>query len=141
MLNALGCKIFCGTISATVVRIIPTVPELAPAKHLAVIAHAKDVEKPNSREADMVHSKPKRRTGLRPNLSDELPHAIPVRHWLREKAAAVMPAYKKCKYTFYQIVRIERSRELTHLATWFFGTLKLSIISGYAWHQLHIWHG
>ena len=66
-LKALGCRTFCGTISATVVRMIPTVPLLMPASALAVIAQASEREKPHNREVHIVQHKPSMIAGLRPN--------------------------------------------------------------------------
>ena len=109
ILKALGWSSLKGTISATVVLMIPTFPLLIPANDLATMAHARFREKPKKRLAVMVHNMPSMMTGFRPNLSEALPHAIPVKHWLREKVAERRPA---------------------HFATSFLGTLKLSIISG-----------
>jgi hypothetical protein len=108
-LKALGCSSLCGTISATVVRMMPTLPFPRPAKALATTAHGSDVEKPKRMLVVMVHIKPARMAGLRPNRSDIRPQMTPVRHWLREKTAEVMPA---------------------QYATLVLGTSKLSIISG-----------
>ena len=47
--KAFGCSSLYGTISATVVRRIPTLPLLAPAKLRATMVQANDLEKPNSR--------------------------------------------------------------------------------------------
>ena len=71
---------------------IPTVPLLAPAMDLAVIAQGRDLENPNNTQADMVQLSPRRMAGLRPTRSDARPHGIPVRHWLNENAADVKPA-------------------------------------------------
>lgn len=48
---------------------------------------------PQSRLAIMVHVKPIRMVGLRPNLSEALPQRTAVRHWEREKTPEVMPAH------------------------------------------------
>ena len=102
ILKARGCRDFSGTISATVVRIIPTVPLLAPARDLAMIAQAKDFENPNKIHAVMVQPNPTSMTGFRPKWSDARPHGMPVRHWLNENTAEVMPAWldKQIPVTF-----------------------------------------
>ena len=79
-LKARGCKTFCGTISATVVRIIPTVPLLAPAKALAAIAHARERENPNRSDAHIVQNNPIKMIGFRPNRSEARPQAMAVIH-------------------------------------------------------------
>ena len=107
--NALGCNSFWGTNSATAVLITPTFPFTEPDKPRATIAHARDRERPKNRLASIVQSKPTRITGFRPNRSEARPQKRPVSAWLKEKTADVIPA---------------------HLATLFFGTSKLSIISG-----------
>ena len=107
--NALGCSSFQGTISATLVLIMPTFPFPAPARDLATTAHGKERESPNRRLVSIVQVIPARITGFRPKRSDARPQAMPVAAWLREKTADVIPA---------------------HLATLFLGTPKLSIISG-----------
>ncbi len=107
--NALGCSSFQGTISATVVLMIPTFPLPAPARHLATIAQDKERESPNRTLVSIVQTMPAKITGFRPKRSDARPQAIPVTAWLKEKTAEVIPA---------------------HLATLFLGTPKLSIIWG-----------
>jgi hypothetical protein len=108
-LNALGCSSLNGTISATVVLIIPTFPLPAPARTLATIATAKFVLKPHIKLVIIVAVKPRRMAGLRPWVSENLPQATPKVAWLKEKTAAQIPA---------------------HLPTAFCGTPKLRIISG-----------
>ena len=123
--NALGCSSFSGTISATIVRIIPTAdcqqllpvsrarnspfPLHAPASALAMIAIGRLIDIPHIRLHIMVHVKPKRIVGFRPNMSEALPQMIAVVHCDNEKTADVIPA---------------------HLATFFSSMPKLSIISG-----------
>ena len=108
-LNAIGCNSFCGTSSATVVRIIPTFPFDAPANAREAIAHPRFSEKPKQRLASIVQTMLSRIMGFRPNRSEARPQAMPVRHWLKEKTAEVTPA---------------------HFATSVLGTLNDSIISG-----------
>lgn len=73
---------------------MPTVPLLAPANALAAIAHGKERENPNSREAFMVQNKPSNITGFRPKRSEARPHAMAVMHCASENIAEVMPAYE-----------------------------------------------
>jgi hypothetical protein len=80
-----------------------------PARALATIAMGKLVDTPHSKLANMVQVKPIRMAGLRPNLSEALPHITAVRHCEREKTPEVIPA---------------------HFAMFFFSMPKLSIISG-----------
>ena len=84
-------------------------PLQPPARALAVIAIGRLVEIPQSKLASIVHVKPIRMAGLRPNLSEALPHMTAVRHCEREKTPDVTPA---------------------HFAMFFFSMPKLSIISG-----------
>jgi len=107
--KARGCNSFSGTISATTVLMIPTLPFDKPCADLATNAHTKDVEKPKSRLDAIVHVNAMRMTGFRPSLSDARPQAIPVNAWDNEKTADVRPAY---------------------FATCSVGTLKDCIISG-----------
>ena len=72
---------------------MPTVPLLAPAMDLAVIAQGSDLENPNSTQADIVQLSPKRMIGFRPTRSEVRPHGMPVRHWLNENTADVTPAW------------------------------------------------
>jgi hypothetical protein len=109
MLNALGCSSLKGTISATVVRIMPTFPLPAPARILAAIATVRFVLKPHTKLVIIVAVKPRRIAGLRPCVSENLPQATPKVACEREKLAAQTPA---------------------HLPTEFCGTPKLRIISG-----------
>jgi hypothetical protein len=81
----------------------------APAIALAIIAIGRFVDKPHTTLKIKVHVSPTSIVGFRPNLSEALPQSIAVRHCEREKTADVIPA---------------------HLATSFFDTPKLSIISG-----------
>ena len=94
-LKARGCSIFCGTISATVVLRMPTVPLLAPAIDLANMAINSERENPKSRDAVMVHISPSIITGFRPKQSEARPQITPVTHWLSEKLAEVIPAWGK----------------------------------------------
>ena len=109
MLNALGCSSFHGTISATIVLMIPTFPFPAPANARIVIAIGTEVENPQTILVIIVFVMPSRMVGFRPSRSDAHPQGIAVTHWQSEKTAAVMPA---------------------HFATSAFGTLNDSIISG-----------
>jgi hypothetical protein len=109
MLKALGCSSFCGTSSATMVLMIPTLPLHAPCSDLIARAHGRDFERPKRTLVIMVQVRPINMTGFRPNRSEPRPHAMAVTHWLREKAADVRPA---------------------HFAIWSGGTLNDSIISG-----------
>jgi hypothetical protein len=84
-------------------------PLHAPANALAIIAIGKLMDIPHSKVHIMVHVKPKRIVGFRPNMSEALPQRIAVVHCENEKTADVIPA---------------------HLATFFSSTPKLSIISG-----------
>lgn len=79
-LKALGCNSFCGTISATVVLIMPTFPFPRPARALATMAHGNDVEKPKRMLVVIVHIMPTKMAGFRPYRSDIRPQMIPVRH-------------------------------------------------------------
>lgn len=76
---------------------------------LAVMAMGKLVDIPQTRKQIIVLSNPIRMMGFLPNLSDARPHATAVQLWLIENMAPVRPA---------------------HLATSFFSTPKLAIISG-----------
>jgi len=107
--NALGCNSFSGTISATMVRMIPTFPLHPPARALAMIAIGSEVEAPHIKLVIMVRVRPVRIVGFLPNLSEALPQTIAVTHCDNEKTEEVIPA---------------------HFATSFWFTPKLSIISG-----------
>ena len=122
--NALGCSSFSVTISATIVRMIPTTcvsqahqnvsmllpfPLKAPAMDLATIAIGRLLDMPQRRLAIMVHVNPSRIDGLRPKLSDALPHRMAVRHCEREKTPETSP---------------------DHFPMSLFRTPKLSIIAG-----------
>jgi len=78
MLKALGWRIFWGTSSATVVRMVPTLPLLAPASALAASAKGREREKPKIIQEVIVQQSANKIIGLRPNRSDALPTAIPV---------------------------------------------------------------
>ena len=125
MENARGCSSFSGTISATIVRMMPTAnisiilssthnnvpfPLHPPARALAMTAIGSDVDMPQNRLDNIVIVNPTRIVGFRPNLSEARPQITAVVHCESEKAALVIPA---------------------HLATFFFSIPKLSIISGY----------
>ena len=84
-------------------------PLQPPARALATIAVGRFVDMPHSKLDSIVHNSPVRMAGLRPNLSEALPHSTAVRHCEREKTPDVMPA---------------------HFAMFFFSMPKLSIISG-----------
>lgn len=92
-LNALGCSSLKGTISATVVLIMPTLPLPAPCNALATIANGKLLLNPQSKLISMVEVKPRRMAGLRPYRSEKRPHGIPIKAWKSEKTAAHMPAH------------------------------------------------
>jgi hypothetical protein len=85
-------------------------PLQPPARALEVIAIGRLVDMPHNKLENMVHVRPIKIAGFRPNLSDALPQSTAVRHCEREKTADVMPA---------------------HFATFLLSTPKLSIISGY----------
>src|SRR6187402_1119825 len=85
-------------------------PLQPPARARARIAMGRLVDIPHSIQDIIVNVRPIKTVGLRPNLSEALPHIIAVRHCERENEAEVMPA---------------------HFATFFLSTPKLSIISGY----------
>ena len=91
------------------VRKMPTLPLPAPCSALTINAIGKEVEKPHNKLVSMVLNKPSRMMVLRPYLSEARPQAILVAHWPRLKMAEAIPA---------------------HFAILFFGTLKLSTISG-----------
>ena len=80
ILKALGCRFLYGTISATMVRMIPTFPFEAPAIDLTIIAQVRDREKPKSRLVVMVQVKPIKIVGFRPKRSDACPQNTAVTH-------------------------------------------------------------
>lgn len=84
-------------------------PLLPPMMARMMMAMGRLVDMPQMRKQIMVLARPQRIIGLRPNLSDALPHATAVKLCETEKMAPVKPA---------------------HLATSFFSTPKLAIISG-----------
>ena len=90
--KARGRSACSGTISATMVRMMPTLPLTSPENIRAKKAIASDVLKPNSSRLVKVVSRPINTTGLRPMRSDMRPHRIPVKHWLSENEAARRPA-------------------------------------------------
>lgn len=93
MLKALGCSSRCGTISATTVRMIPTLPLEKPCIDRAAKAMAIELENPNMRVVIMTRVKASRIIGLRPKRSEALPHTMAVRHCEREKQADSQPEY------------------------------------------------
>jgi hypothetical protein len=82
---------------------------MAPVSALAKMAMGKVVDIPNSSVQQRVQLNPVMMVYFLPNLSEALPHKMAVVHCESEKTAEVIPAY---------------------LATSFFLTPKLSIISG-----------
>ena len=64
--KAIGCNDFCGTISATVVRRMPTLPLLAPEAALAIIHHVRLFEKPKNRLELMAENMASMMMGFRP---------------------------------------------------------------------------
>lgn len=107
--KARGWSSFSGTISATIVRMMPTLPLPAPRRARTVMAMARLVDMPQTTKPTMVLQRPQMRMGLRPKRSAALPQGTAEAAWAREKVAAVRPA---------------------HLATWFCSTPKSAIISG-----------
>jgi hypothetical protein len=91
--KALGCSSFCGTNSATVVRMVPTLPLAKPPKARASRAASRVFEKPNRRLEVMVQTRPAKMVGLRPKRSAALPHRMPVSDCDSEKMADVVPAH------------------------------------------------
>jgi hypothetical protein len=80
MLNANGCNSLCGTNSATAVLMIPTFPFDRPCNDRVMKAHSKFLEKPNKTLDTIVQVNARRIIGFRPNRSEALPHAMPVKH-------------------------------------------------------------
>lgn len=72
-LKARGWSSFSGTISATMVRMMPTFPFMSPRKARAVINIPRDFEDPNTREKIIVKKSPVRMMGFRPKVSDAAP--------------------------------------------------------------------
>jgi hypothetical protein len=85
-------------------------PFIPPVSALARMAIGRVVDMPQSKVQHKVQVRPVKIAGFRPNLSEALPHKMAVVHCESEKTADVIPA---------------------HLATSFFLTPKLSIISGF----------
>lgn len=113
MEKAFGCSTLSVTISATMVRMIPTIghvtsvpvfhnllwkhsPLPLPAPWIArtVIAIGNDVDMPQMRKVTMVLMSPQMSTGFLPNRSDALPHGTAVILWAIEKTADVRPAHR-----------------------------------------------
>lgn len=109
MEKARGCSSFSGTNSATIVLMMPTFPLLPPIIALTAIAIGRLVAMPHIKKRNMVEARPIRMIGFLPKVSEALPHGTAVRLCDTENTAPVMPA---------------------HLATSFFSTPKLLIISG-----------
>jgi len=91
MEKARGWSTFSGTISATMVLIMPTLPLPAPESALAAMAQGKEVEKPQRMLKIMVDVRPIRIICFRPRASDARPHTMAVQHWLMLKTALVIP--------------------------------------------------
>ena len=87
ILNARGCNSFCGTNSATAVRMIPTFPFESPCKDRVTNAHTRFFEKPNNMLESIVQVNATRMMGFRPKRSEARPQAMPVKHWEKEKVA------------------------------------------------------
>lgn len=129
--KALGWSSLSGTISATMVRMMPTsrvagqysvvkadpmpmeihspLPLPPPWIARTVMAIGRLVDMPHTTKVIIVLSKPAIRTGFRPKRSDAFPQGTAVMLWDREKTAEVSPA---------------------HCATLFCSTPKPRIISG-----------
>ena len=58
-----------------------------------MIAIGRLVDMPHSKVHIMVHVKPNKMTGFRPNISEALPQMIAVEDCDKEKAADVIPAH------------------------------------------------
>src|SRR2546423_12179848 len=91
-LKALGCSSFCGTSSATMVLMIPTLPLHPPCSDLTARAHGKDCEKPKRTLVIMVQVRPSSMAGFRSNPTEARPPAIAGIQLFLGKAAAGEPA-------------------------------------------------
>jgi len=107
--KAFGCSSLCGTISATVVRKMPTLPFDAPLAALAIRQTVRFFEKPKRTLELMAHVIANSMIGFLPYLSLARPQEMAVKAWLMENTALIIPA---------------------HFGTSFLGMLKDSIISG-----------
>jgi len=76
------------------------VPLNNPHNPLDASAQARDFEKPKSSMQTALPTNPRSMTGLRPNLSDAIPHNVAVSIWGTKKADAesgISEADAKCK--------------------------------------------
>lgn len=91
--KASGCSSLSGTISATTVRMMPTLPLDRPATPRDTSAHVTDCEKPKRMLLTIKQARPSRIAGFLPYASEARPQSRPVRLWPSEKTALTRPAW------------------------------------------------
>lgn len=94
MENAAGCSSFQGTISATIVLMMPTLPLLTPDTMRTAIAIGRLVDRPQRMKVTIVEKRPKTTAGLRPKWSEAAPQGMPQNDCESEKEAMQMPAQR-----------------------------------------------